>query len=52
MGAHCIRNDSLDELVKDGVNGLVFKNAQQLATQIEVCMFIHLTARVLNTPLA
>ena len=27
---------SLDELVKDGVNGLVFHNAEQLATQLEV----------------
>ena len=29
---HC----SLDELVKDGVNGLVFNNADQLAAQLEV----------------
>lgn len=28
---------SLDELVKDTVNGLVFQNAEQLATQIAVC---------------
>lgn len=27
---------SLDELVKDGVNGLVFENAEQLAKQLEV----------------
>ena len=27
---------SLDELVKDGVNGLVFHNAEQLAAQLEV----------------
>lgn len=27
---------SLDELVKDGVNGLIFHNAEQLATQLEV----------------
>ena len=28
--------DSLDELVKDGVNGLVFQDAEQLALQMEV----------------
>lgn len=27
---------SLNELVRDGVNGLVFQNAGQLATQLEV----------------
>lgn len=34
---------SLDELVKDGKNGLVFKDAAQLAEQLEVG-----TARVLS----
>ena len=28
---------SLDELVKDGQNGLIFQNASQLAEQFEVC---------------
>lgn len=27
---------SLDELVRDGVNGLVFRDADQLASQLEV----------------
>ena len=29
---------SLDELVKDKVNGLVFHTAQELAVQLEVCL--------------
>ena len=28
---------SLHELVKDGVNGLIFHDAEQLARQLEVC---------------
>jgi beta-1,4-mannosyltransferase len=31
---------SLDELVKDGKNGLIFKNAAQLAEQMEVGCFL------------
>jgi hypothetical protein len=33
---------SLHELVKDGLNGLVFKNASQLAEQLEVggCLYV------------
>lgn len=30
-------SSSLDELVKDGQNGLIFQNASQLAEQFEVC---------------
>lgn len=30
---------SLDELVKDGVNGLIFKTSAQLAEQLEVSIF-------------
>ena len=29
---------SLDELIKDGRNGLIFHNASQLAEQFEVCL--------------
>ena len=31
--------DSLNELVKDGVNGLVFDTAEQLSSQMEVRQF-------------
>jgi hypothetical protein len=31
---------SLDELVKDGKNGLIFQNATQLAEQLEVGLLI------------
>lgn len=33
---------SLDELLKDGMNGLVFHNAEQLAGQFEVCSYFSL----------
>lgn len=35
-----IEDPSLHELVKDGVNGLVFNNAVQLAEQLEVCNLV------------
>ena len=31
-------SSSLDELIKDGKNGLIFRNASQLAEQFEVCL--------------
>lgn len=36
LESHNLDSDSLDELVKDGVNGLVFRDAEQLAAQLEV----------------
>lgn len=42
---------SLDELVKDSVNGLVFHDAQQLATQLEVRLS-SLPIRTVSSPRA
>lgn len=46
MGA-CVSFDSLDELVKVGVNGVVFKTSEELAGHFEVGFEIRRVSSVL-----